>query len=71
MARIGRAHKTSRRGRECECIFCEHRAAFKYCGVHDAYYCVECGGWQEAKCTRAKCYACKDRPLTAKELLKE
>ena len=29
---------------------------------YDAYYCVDCGEWQESKCEDPECEFCSDRP---------
>lgn len=33
-----------------------------YSDVHDAYYCVECNEWLEAKCDDPDCEDCAERP---------
>jgi len=45
------------------CKYCEAKGKNKRDADYDAYYCTQCYGWQEPRCSDATCEFCNNRPL--------
>jgi len=54
-----------------ECRFCKKDIRIRYSEDHDAYFCPECKGWAENKCSDKDCEFCPTRPLKAQEIANE